>query len=196
MKSIGVVAFVAVLLFGHSAAAEKKGIGVHGAVGTDVTLGLGFGVGVTWVLPQTSFFTYEFGAQLFFHKSTYEDTEGIHDYEETTELYLLAARANALFNHHDGGLYYIAGGGLAASSVSWVERSPTDTSLGTPLDDGGSKQEVDATALAAIASAGIGYNTPSGLDLRFEVPLLIFFSEVGEAATIVPTLVASAGYRF
>ena len=176
----------------------RGALGVHGAIGTDVELGLGFGVGATYLLPGSLPVRIEVGGQLFFAHSEYTDTEGIHDYTETTDLQVFAVRVNALWNYTPWtpGLYYILGTGAAGVYVDWEERSPTDTSLGTPLDNGGSKHQADGADGAVIANAGIGYTFGGGLDARLELPILIFARGVGEAAGIAPTVTASAGFRF
>lgn len=182
----------------NAAPAPTGALGVHGALGTDVNLGLGFGAGATYLLPGSGPMRIEVGGQLFIAHSEYTDDEGINSYTETTDLQVLAVRVNALW-HYDAwtpGIYYVLGTGAAGVYVDWEERSPTDTSLGTPLPDGGSKQSEDGAAGAVIANAGIGYTFGGGLDVRFELPVLIFSNGVGEAAAVAPTVVAAAGYRF
>jgi opacity protein-like surface antigen len=172
--------------------------GVHAALGTDVALGVGFGAGATYVLPGAGPKRYEIGVQLFMAHSEYTDDEGLHSYTETTDMRVLAIRANILWNYtpHMPGMYFVAGTGAAGVYVEWEERSPTDTSLGTPLSNGGSKQSDDGAAGALVANAGLGYTFGGGFDVRIELPILIFSNGVGEAATFAPTVVASAGYRF
>ncbi len=176
----------------------EKAIGIHGALGTDVTLGLGVGAGVTLWIPMAGKFDIEAGGQAFYHNGSETTDEELHSYTEETKLAILAVRFNLLFDYDPRvtGLYYLAGTGVAATSVAWEERSATDTSLGTPLPNGGSKHEADGVTGAAIANIGLGYTLGSGLDLRVELPILIFLGEVGEATTFAPTLSLSLGYRF
>ncbi|MBT8491795.1 MAG: hypothetical protein KJO07_01935 [Deltaproteobacteria bacterium] len=197
---------VAVLLASSAAAAQEaqtektsKAIGVQAAIGTDPALGLGFGAGVTvWVPRPGSAFDLEIGGQFFYSHSVYESDEGGNTYEETTDLIVLAGRANLLWDYDPSraGVYYVLGTGAAGVSVTWEERSDTDTSLGTALPNGGSKQEDDGLAGALIANAGIGFTFGGGFDLRAELPILFFLGEVGEVSAVVPTLTVAAGYRF
>lgn len=178
---------------------ESSGLGLQAGVGTDVTLGAAGFVGVSRVLGKAGDSRrLELGGQLYYHRSEWEDTEGINDYFETTTVTVLAARANLLYGYQPAvsRMFWILGTGIAAVSMSWEERSPTDVSLGTPLDGGGSKQSDDGVAGALIANAGIGLTFGSGLEGRLQLPLLIFFGTPGEASSIAPTLTASLGYRF
>lgn len=178
---------------------EGSGLGLQVGMGTDVTLGVAGFVGVSRVLGLSGDSRrLELGGQLYYHRSEWKDTEGINDYFETTTVTVLAARANLLYGYQPAAskMFWILGTGIAAASMSWEERSPTDTSLGTPLDNGGSKQNDDGVAGALIASAGLGVTLGSGLEGRVQLPLLVFFGTPGEASSIAPTLTASLGYRF
>ncbi len=69
----------------------------------------------------------------------------------------------------------LGGVGLGYLAVDWEERSDTNTSLGTLLSGGGSKQEVSGSLAGALINLGVGYAFDFGLDLRFEVPILFAF---------------------
>lgn len=43
---------------------------------------------------------------------------------------------------------------------------------------------------------GVGFNYLLPLEGRFELPLLVSFSEVGGASTVIPTATVSVGKRF
>ena len=183
----------------HAGGGRGAGIGVHAAVGTDVTLGLAVGAGVTWLLGGVvSGAATELGGQIFHARSSESSTEGVHRYDEKTEITVLAIRANFLFRYapRTSGTFFALGTGAAAVSASWEERSPTDTSLGTPLPGGGSMQDSDGTVGGLILSAGIGRTFGSGLEARLDLPVLYLVSAVGGAPSLVPTVTASLGYRF
>src|SRR3989304_1867411 len=85
---------------------------------------------------------------------------------------LLLPSATFLFRSapRRSGTFFALGTGAAAVSASWEERSPTDTSLGTPLPGGGSMQDSDGTVGGLILSAGIGRTFGSGLEARLDLP--------------------------
>ena len=81
-------------------------------------------------------------------------------------------------------------------NVEWEESSDSDTSLGTPLPGGGSMQSADGTVGGSVLNVGIGNSFSKAFDIRFEVPVIVTFSETGEASTVIPTFIATLGYRF
>ena len=81
-------------------------------------------------------------------------------------------------------------------NVEWEERSATDVSLGTSLPEGGSMQSADGTAGGTVFNLGIGRSFSSGLDIRAELPVIVTFAPPGGASSVVPTLIATLGYRF
>jgi len=136
---------------------------------------------------------------LFFGGSFEEKTdEGIHTYEEKTDLIVFGLVANYLIGYtaRQPGLFFVTGIGLASINVEWEERSATDESLGTPLPGGGSMQSEDGTAGGTVFNLGIGGSFSSGLDIRAELPIIVIFAPPGEASSVVPTLIATLGYRF
>lgn len=185
------------LLAGDANAQSTPKIGVRAGVGTDIGLGLAYGVGVNYAigLPRNAL---ELGV-LFFGGSFEETTdEGAHSYEEKTDLLVFALMANYLIGYTPGqaGLYFVTGIGLASINVEWEERSPTDGSLGTPLPGGGSMQSEDGTAGGTVLNLGIGTNLSGRVDLRVELPVIVTFAPPGGASSVVPTLIATLGYRF
>ena len=150
---------------------------------------------ITLLRPQGAFFASAFADVIDLVGLSLED---MGHTAKARENYLDQSATNILFGYTPrvAGLYYLAGTGAAAVSVSWEERSATDTSLGTPLPGGGSKDEEDGADGALIAAIGIGYTFGGGLDVRAELPVLIFVGGVGEASTIAPTFTVALGYRF
>ncbi len=171
-------------------------IGLRGGLGMDISGGFAYGIGVNYQLKLGSDVA-ELGINLYGNSYKEDSTSGIHTYTETTNLLVFGFLANYLFNYSpdNPGMFFVSGLGLAAINVDWIEESETDTSLGTPLPGGGSKQEVEASAGGSIINLGIGYLFESGLDMRLEVPTILVFDAPGKAATVVPTITLTAGYR-
>ena len=86
--------------------------------------------------------------------------------------------------------------GFALISVDWEERSDTDGSLGTPLPGGGSMQSSEGSTGGTVFNVGIGYSLTNGMDIRFEVPVIITFAPPGGASAVVPNFIVTVGYRF
>lgn len=180
------------------AAGGEGGWGIRGGLGTDIDLGLAVGLGGSYVLPlESQPFSLEFGAD-FLYSSTDETTTTRFRYDETTEMDIFGVRANMLFKYARSrpSWYYIAGVGAAAVSVDWEETSPDDSSLGTPYGNGGSMQSESGSAAGGVINLGVGRNFGRGFDTRLEMPMLVLFSDVGDAATFVPTVLVTATYRF
>ncbi len=177
--------------------ATVPAIGVRAGIGTDVSLGLAYGLGVNYRIPVPSN-ALEIGIMLFGGSYNEETDNGFNRYEENTDLFVFALMANYLLNYVPGQdrPYFITGFGLGSVNMTWEERSTTDPSLGTPLPGGGSFQEDDGSGGGTIFNFGIGYTFSSGLDLRAETPIIISFAAPGEASAVVPALTVTAGYRF
>lgn len=185
------------LMAGTTSGQSTPKIGIRGGVGTDINLGLAYSAGANYAIgfPQDSL---ELGI-LFFGGSFEETTvESIHTYEEKTDLLVFGLMANYLINYKPGrpGLYFVTGVGLASINAEWEERSTTDESLGTLLPGGGSMESEDGTGGGTVLSLGIGSTLSGGLDLRAELPVIVTFARPGGASAVVPTLVATLGYRF
>jgi len=192
------VAIVVMFLIAGTASGQTTPkIGIRGGIGTDINLDLAYGLGGNFLidLPKNSL---ELGV-LFFGGSFEEKTdEGIHTYEEKTDLIVFGLVANYLIGYtpRQPGFFFVTGIGLASVNVEWEERSTTDVSLGTPLPGGGSMQSEDGTAGGTIFNLGIGRSFSGGLDIRAELPIIVLFSPPGEASSVLPTLIATLGYRF
>lgn len=197
----GIVVFCAlilsILLVANAGAQTDPRIGIRAGVGTDVNLGIAYGAGGNYLLtfPQNSL---ELGV-VFFGGSFEETTEeAINTYEEKTDIFVFAAMANYLFGYapNKPGPFFIAGIGLASVSVEWEERSDGDVSLGTPLPGGGSMQSEEGSGGGTVFNLGVGGSFASGFDIRAELPVIVTFSAPGDASSVVPTLMVTAGYRF
>lgn len=192
------VAVFMLIAFVSSAQAQiKPKIGLRGGVGTDINGGLAYGGGVNFLLtyPRNSL---ELGIVLFGGSFDESTDEGIHTYDETTDILVFGALANYLISYQPGepGTFFIVGIGLASVSVDWEERSATDVSLGTPLPGGGSMQSEEGSGGGTVFNLGFGYSFPSGIDIRAELPTIVSFSSPGEAASVIPTAMVTAGIRF
>ncbi len=191
------VAALGLLCTGASSAGQSPQIGIRGGVGTDVNLGLAYGAGVNFLLDVNGK-ALELGILLF--GGSFEETSdnGYNTYDETTDILVFGLMANYLINYAPGesGLFFVAGIGLGAISVAWEERSDTDVSLGTRLPGGGSMQSVDGSSAGTVFNLGVGGSFKNGIDVRAEVPVILAFAPPGGAASVVPTAIATIGYRF
>ncbi len=171
-------------------------IGLRGGLGTDLSGGLAIGANGNYQVDLGGTLT-ELGISLYLANNKSDSTSGIYRYTEKTSLVVFGAMANFLLNYTPGtgGLFFLAGIGLAAINVSWTEESPNDTSLGTLLPGGGSKQSTDAFAGGSVLNLGVGYLFENGFDLRFEVPTIVVFGAPGKAAGVVPTFTLTGGIR-
>jgi len=199
MRSILSAALVGVLLLMSSTiqAQSKPSIGVRAGIGTDVNLGIAYGVGGNFLLSLPSN-SVELGIVLF--GGSFEETtdEAIHSYEETTDVFVFGAMANYLIGYdvEQPGTFFIVGFGLASMSVEWEEKSSTDESLGPLLPGGGSMQSADGTAAGTIFNLGVGQSFKGRFDVRLEIPVILSFSAPGESSSVIPTAMLTAGYRF
>jgi len=171
-------------------------IGLRAGVGTDVNLGLAYGVGGNYLLALSNN-SVELGILLFGGSFDETTDEAIHTYEETTDLFVFGAMANYLigYDYEQPGTFFITGIGLATISVEWEEKSETDESLGTLLPGGGSMQSADGSAAGTIFNLGVGRSFNGGLDIRLELPVILSFSAPGEASSVIPTVIFTLGYR-
>ena len=201
MKSIITIAFAALfvmLAVSASQAGSSSGqFGIRAGLGTDSDLGIAFGLGGGYVIPMQKNYV-EIGAVFFGGSFSETSNNGFNDYDETTDLVVIGAMANFLFGYepYQTRTYFIAGIGLASVSMSWEEKSTTDVSLGTPMPGGGSMQSVDGGGGGTVFNLGVGHMLATGLDFRVELPVIVAFSAPGEATSVIPTLMATVGYRF
>ena len=172
-------------------------IGLRGGIGTDISGGIAIGANGNYQVDLGGIIT-ELGVSLYYATNTSNSTNGINKYTEKTTLFVFGGLANFLFNYipGTGGLFFVAGAGLAGINVEWTEESPTDTSLGTLLPGGGSKQSRDGFVGGSVLNLGIGYLFENGFDLRFEVPTIVAFGAPGKAAGVIPTFTLTGGIRF
>ncbi|OGU56048.1 MAG: hypothetical protein A2V66_14910 [Ignavibacteria bacterium RBG_13_36_8] len=191
-------AIVAIFLIAKTVSGQTSiKIGIRGGVGTDINLGIAYGLNGNILIdfPQNPL---ELGV-IFFGGSFKESTdEGMHTYDEKTNVIVIGLLANYLIGYtpREPGLFFVTGLGLASINVEWEEKSTTDMSLGTPLPGGGTMQSDDGTAGGMVFNLGIGGSFSSGLDIRVELPVIVTFAPPGGASSVVPTLIATLGYRF
>jgi hypothetical protein len=191
------MAAVGLLCTSASSTGQSPRIGIRGGIGTDVNLGLAYGAGANFLLDARGN-AIELGILLF--GGSFEETSdnGYNRYDETTDILVFGVMANYLINYTPGesGLFFVAGMGLGSISVSWEERSATDTSLGTRLPGGGSMQSVDGSTAGTIFNLGVGGSFKNGIDIRAEIPVILAFGTTGDASSVIPTAIATIGYRF
>lgn len=194
----GLLLLVFLLAVTAQAQTDPK-VGLRAGVGTDINGGLAYGAGANYLLtfPQNTN-SLELGIVMFggsFEEST---DEGIHTYDETTDIFVFGILANYLIGYQPNqpSTFFIAGVGLASISVEWEERSATDVSLGPLLPGGGSMQSEDGSAGGMVFNLGFGRSFSGGFDIRAELPVIVSFSAPGEASAVIPTLIVTAGLRF
>lgn len=172
-------------------------LGIRGGLGTDISLGLAYGVGVNYLLDLNNN-NLELGVIIFGGTFTETSDSGTHEYKETTQLFVFGMMANYLLNYSQEkrGLFYIAGIGFASISVEWEERSDTDTSLGTLLSGGGSKHSVEGSAGGSVFNLGVGLNITEDIDVRAEIPVIVTYAQQGGSSSVIPALLVTLGYRF
>lgn len=188
-----ILIFILLITFSSFYGQTHEGsFGIRGGLGTDINLGLGYGLGINFLFPNSDI---ELAVVLFGHSSE-ETTVDYNTYNETTDLFVFGIMGNYLigYKYKQPGFYGIVGFGFSAISVDWEESSPDDTSLGTPLPGGGSKQSESGTGGGSIINAGVGYSFGQ-LSLRGEFPIIISFADY-ESSSVVPTFMITLGYNF
>ena len=171
--------------------------GIRGGIGTDLSGGIAYGVGANYLIAANTNFL-ELGLSFFGGQFKETTDEGIHTYEEKTDVVVIGMMANYLAGYQPRGskAFFVAGIGLGSISMDWEESSNTDTSLGTPIAGGGSMQSESGSGGGIIFNLGGGYSFSSPLDLRFEVPIFVTFAAPDRASSVIPTFILTAGYRF
>ncbi len=198
-SSLIILTLTALLIAADSVCAQESP-GVAGArigAGTDITGGVAYGAQLDYTLFQNPN-AFELGFALFGGTFEEDSDNGFNEYHEETTVVVFAAIANYLFRYspESEGPYFVAGAGVGAVSVEWEESSATDTSLGTALPGGGSKQSEDGTTSGLILNFGIGTRLNDSFDLRLQVPT--FFISAGDQrdSAVVPTVTATLGIKF
>lgn len=202
MKTYKLITLLSILLLCLPAlvsaqTASAPRVGLRAGVGTDITGGIAYGAGANYLMDLSKN-NVELGIVFFAGSFEESSDEAMHTYDETTDIVVFGALANYLIGYapNQANTYFIAGFGLASVSIEWEERSSTDNSLGTPLDGGGSKQSVDASTGGTVFNLGFGKSFGNGFDIRAEAPVIVSFSAPGEASSVIPTFMVTAGIRF
>ena len=197
MKNIFIAFFLVVLSFSAFPKFEVTKVGIRGGLGTDIGGGVAYGVGVNYLVDLNG---NNIEAGILYFGGSFEESsdENGHTYDETTDISVFGLMANYLFNYNPSsqGTFFIAGVGIASISAEWTEESETDTSLGTALSTGGSQQYFEGSGAGSVLNLGVGWTLGTNMDIRAEVPVIVTFTEVGEAASVIPTIIATLGYRF
>ncbi len=164
---------------------DMTGFGINGGVGTDISLGIGVGGGASYVFFAGGL-AYEVGLMIYYAHSDVSAPDGPmgYIYRDVTTSLLFGAAFNMLFKYDPGarGLFFLAGTGAGAVSVSWE---------GSSVDDPTYNDSWDRMAGGMLVNPGMGYTFGNGLELRLQIPVLIVF---GGAVNVM--LNANVGYRF
>jgi hypothetical protein len=197
MKRLLCIATAAFFSMAPSVGAQDitAGLGLRGGAGTDIGFGgVAFGGGVNKLFLNNL----EVGLVFYYGSFTETSSNGTNDYTDITKITAFGAFLNYLYGYHrdQGGFYLVGGVGVAYLGLNWEESSPTDTSLGTLLPGGGSKTTFDGSTGGTLFNVGVGYAIPGGLDIRFEVPVVIAIGNTGGASAVIPLFTLTGGYRF
>jgi hypothetical protein len=191
--------FFGIAACGVASAQDRKGaFGVRLGVGADIEGGPAYGGQVNYTFNMGSG-GLELGLAAYGGSFEEASNNGYNDYYEKTDVFALGAVANYLFGRkpEGRGIYFLAGGGVGSFSVEWEERSPTDTSLGPQLAEGGSMQSEEGEAVGLILNTGIGYRFNKRFEIRGEIPVFFIPGDGGERdGSVVPTLTITAGFTF
>ena len=178
--------FVSLLLQNALAAQATSSKNIRAAIGTDINLGLGYGVNFRFQ-RYSGGNTFEFGPDIYFANSTDTYDEGLHTYTDKSSLAIFGVRFNTLFDYVPGktGSFFIVGAGAAAISGEWSTDSATDSSA---IDSG------DIEGFASLINFGYGNALNKQADFRIEFPILIFSAY--NQTIFAPTITASYGVSF
>ena len=188
MKKLSLTCSIVCIGFASTASADGGGLGIRAGVGTDISLGVAVGVGVSYAFDLPAM-TLDIGPEVFYHNSSESSEEFGNVYDEETWLTIFSLRANGLWGYdpYDFGVYFTAGTGLAVVLLEWEE---------TSTDDPTANDSFEGTTAALLLNVGIGYTLGIGLDVRLEVPVLVFVGENGGASSVALALTGTAGFRF
>ena len=161
---------------------------VRAGVGLDVIdLGLAGGIGAGYRFPVGPG-TAEALVDVYYspYRETY--TEGSNTFDYSTTLIIVGVRANWLFNYprESRGLYEVVGTGFFVGSYSWENYNIT-----TDYTEGN-----DYVASGTILNLGLGYAFSRRVEVRAEVPVLVFFGAYGTASAVAIPITASVLVRF
>jgi hypothetical protein len=169
---------------------------IRGGVGTDIKLGIGFGIGGAAIWGSGGGPAFEFGADIYVHHLTdpyTEERNGVSVNGEDKEgLVVFAVRANALFNYHPSrkSVYFILGAGFVVAHLTWEENENAPNWTRPYHDD------AEVTSAGNIVNLGVGIPLASHLDLRIETPMLFFYSAAGKGSSFAPTATVGLAFRF
>jgi len=176
---------------------NHSGFGIRGGIGTDITGGLGFGVGAFYI-PSSS--NWDLGLDIYYANISETETGTDVKRNDNTKLLVFAFRSNYLINYNPkkSGVYFLAGAGFVLSSVSWKETITYDPIRYPNI--GPEHWSDDALSFGNVLNLGVGLKLGGGLETRLETPLLIFYGTPGHgsqnAGTIAPTFTLNLLYRF
>lgn len=197
MKNFLKTLMTAVILAGTVgiAAAEVGPMGIKLGVGSDFK-GIAGGGGFTYLMTAPgSSVGFEMGADLFIHSSTDTGTSSDHfDWTEKTNLTVGLAKFNGVFGYVPGkaGAYAVAGSGFVVASVDWSETGK-GTAGYTYLSPYSKK--FSGVGFGTVLNLGFGYAFDSGIELRAEAPMMVFFGDYGTAA-FSPAVTGNVIFRF
>jgi len=153
--------------------------------------GFAFGAGGGYRFPFSGDYA-EVLADVYYGPGHSTWTEGNYSNDYTSSLVILAVRANWLFFYKPGrpGIYALAGTGFFAGSYSWTQ---VQTYLLSPYNTYTYNDQYFASG--TILNLGAALSLAMGLEVRAEIPVMIFFGAYGRAAAVAIPITLSVGYR-
>lgn len=180
MRKRQLLLIIFLLGISNYAFATDKDMSIRLGLGTDVSLGLAYSAGIRFFADNL-----EFGPDFYVSSTEWHDDR----YKETTDISVLAFQANIRSPMHKPSRYLLYGIGAAAVNVYWVESSESDTSLGTPCCNGGSKHDFEGTVFGLVTNLGMGFELTQSTEMQISFPVIIIFG-VNDNTLFVPTLTA------
>ncbi|MGD8394840.1 MAG: hypothetical protein PVF43_05125 [Candidatus Eiseniibacteriota bacterium] len=165
---------------------------IRGGLGVDpISGGMAFSGGGGYRAPLSGAIWYEGTADLFYHSGSEDWTEDGYTGTTNTEMTIVAARFNMLFNYNDASrsMYPIVGFGLFAGGGEWSETEQSLSYSDITYSDGG-----EGRGFGNIFNFGLGFKTGERCDLRVEAPVMVSWGAVANSVSIPFTV--SAGVHF
>jgi hypothetical protein len=153
--------------------------------------GFAFGAGGGYRFPFSGDYA-EILADVYYGPGHSTSSSGNYNNDYTSSLLILAVRANWLFFYKPGspGVYALVGTGLFAGSYTTTE---VQTFIYSPYTTYTYNYQYFASG--TILNLGVAFSTAMGLEVRAEIPVMVFFGAYGNAAAVSIPITLSVGYR-
>jgi hypothetical protein len=165
---------------------------IRGGLGIDpLSGGMAFSGGGGYRGPLAGAVWYEGAADVFYHSGSEDWTEDGYTGTTNTEMTVVAARFNVLFNYDDPSrsMYPIVGFGFFVGGGEWSENEQSLTYYDITYTDGG-----EGKGFGNIFNFGLGFKAGERADIRVEAPVMISWGAAANSVSI--PLTVSAGIHF